>query len=139
MSEAGSYRCPICQRPECDCSEDAVAEALSRIESGGETLVDASNPTQVAQRSRDKKKAERDAASDINWLMRHPQGRRVMWGLLERAGIFRNAFVLAEGATNQTNFHLGAQNLGLEYFVMVMKQEPDGYNLMVKENSGRME
>lgn len=138
MTEPNVTRCPVCQLEACDCPEDVVREAQARIDAGAEPLVDASNATQVAQRSRDKKRAGDEARADLAWLMRHPQGRRIMWALLEKAGIFRNAFVASEGVTNQMCFNLGANNMGLEYFVTVMKQEPDGYNLMVKENSGRL-
>lgn len=137
-SEAAPVRCPVCQQEDCDCPDDVVQEARARIEAGAEPLVDASNPSQVAARARTAKRTGDEAANDLSWLMRHPQGRRVMWRLLDKAGIFRNAFVVAEGQTNQTNFHLGAQNLGLDYFVTVMRQEPDGYNLMVKENSANL-
>ena len=139
MSEHGAYRCPICQLEHCDCPEDSVREAQARIDAGGEPLVDASNPAQVAARARDKRKVENSTKDDMNWLMRHPQGRRIMWGLLERCSIFQNAYQRGGGDTNAVMFNCGEANVGLGYLKDVISQEPDGYNLMVKENSGRME
>lgn len=131
-------RCPICQQESCDCSPEAVREATERLEAGAEPLQIASNPTQQAAKGREQKRRADEANSDLNWLMRHPQGRRIMWRLLERCSIFENAYVRGQGRNEAMAFHLGEANVGLVYFREVMVREPDAYNLMVKENSGRL-
>jgi len=139
MSQAGDLAvCPACKQPECECSEELVREALRRAEAGLDEVVIASDTVQQARRKKAGEKAERQRKDDINWLMRHPQGRRIMWELLERCSIFQNAAVRGRFENSATMFHLGESNIGLVYFREVMVMEPDGYNLMVKENSGRL-
>lgn len=49
-------------------------------------------------------------ANDIKWLMSSKQGRRVVWRLLDKAGIYRTSFA---GNSDTTNFNEGMRNLGL--------------------------
>jgi hypothetical protein len=134
------WKCPVCQRgPDaCDCSDDVITEAQARLDAGADPVVDASNPAQVAQRVKAQKRGETQDRDDLNWVMRHEQGRRIMWRLLEACSVFGNSFVRAQGDPHLTAFNCGEQNIGLSYLSRVVAQEPDGYNLMVKENSGRL-
>lgn len=135
MSEHAEATCPQCRQEECDCSPEVQAAATQRAERGQEPLVIASDVVQQARRKKNSDKAEQLVRDDLNWLLRHPQGRRFMWRLLDQCGIFNNAAVRCGFDTNQTMFNAGEQNIGLAYFSETMRQEPDGYNLMVKENS----
>ena len=131
--------CAHCQQEECDCPPEIVAEAERRAAAGEPPLVLASDAGQVATRSKAVERAERQDVADLNWLMRHPQGRRNKWGLLETCGIFRNPAVEGAFETNQTMFKAGQQNIGQYHLQRVVSLEPEGYALMVKENSGRKE
>lgn len=82
------------------------------------------------QSDRDKTKAAQEG-DDWKWLMQSKRGRRIVWGLLERAGIFRTSFV---GSTNETMFREGERNLGLVLFDQVMTHTPEQYLAMTTEN-----
>lgn len=139
MSEQGEIAvCPACKQQDCDCSVEVQDEAARRAEAGQDEVVIASDTMQQARRKKALDKLVKQDREDLAWLMRHPQGRRVMWKLLERCSIFQNAAVRGSFDPNATMFNLGESNIGLVYFREVMVMEPDGYNLMVKENSGRL-
>lgn len=132
--------CPACGGDvlECDCTPEAQTEAARRAEAGQDALVDASNPAQTARMAKNVRRMEQEQRDDHAWLMRHPQGRRIMWRLLERCSIFENSYVRGKGRSEAICFHLGESNIGLVYFREAMVQTPEEYNLMVKENSGRL-
>lgn len=50
------------------------------------------------------------SVSDLEAVLRMPQGRRVLLRLLERCGLYRTAYT---GETQATNLRLGEQNIGL--------------------------
>lgn len=74
--------------------------------------------------------ARRREEHDTKWLMSHPEGRRIVWGLLEIAGVFRTSMT----ADNWTFFNEGQRNLGLQLMDKVLTHCPDEYALMTKEN-----
>lgn len=54
---------------------------------------------------------ERDRiVSDLEAVLRFPQGKRTLLRILERCGVFRTAFT---GEDSATDFRLGEQNIGL--------------------------
>lgn len=68
--------------------------------------------------------------ADIKWLMNRKQGRRIIWRLLDRAGVFRlsfntNAMMMA--------FAEGNRNEGLRTLAMVHALCPELYPVMIKE------
>lgn len=69
--------------------------------------------------------------ADIKWLMGSKRGRRILWRLLDRAGVFRLSF-----NTNamQMAFAEGNRNEGLRTLGMIHSQCPELYPTMVKEN-----
>lgn len=76
----------------------------------------------------------RTEADDIKWLMGGKRGRRVMWLLLDRAGVFRSSFssdplVMA--------LNEGHRNIGLTYLGQVMEHAPGSYATMVEENRAK--
>jgi hypothetical protein len=71
---------------------------------------------------------ERD---DFLWLMNAKQGRRVMWSLLEKTGLFREPFV--PGSPDKTLHNLGVASVGRQYLADIMRECPDKYLLMTKE------
>lgn len=49
--------------------------------------------------------------ADIKWAMSNPAGRRILWRLLSRAGVFQTTFRL----NNEMAFLEGRRSLGLEF------------------------
>lgn len=70
-------------------------------------------------------------ANDIKWLMSSKQGRRVMWRRLERAGVFRTSFT----GNSETFFKEGMRNMGLLDIADITTHAPEGYALMLTENT----
>ena len=79
--------------------------------------------------TRDKLK-QIEAEQDFLWLMGCVRGRRIVWGLLELAGVFRSSYT---GDNNATNFNEGQRNVGLGILAKLMAYCPGSYELMVKE------
>lgn len=67
---------------------------------------------------------------DLKWLMSNKRGRRLMHGILERAGVFRLSF-----NTNALTmaFNEGTRNEGLAQLVRLVEHCPEMYALMLKE------
>lgn len=127
--------CPACKQPDCDCSPELVAEATRRAEAGQDEVVVASDVVQTARIAKNAEKGKKQQDADLNWLMRHPQGRRVMWRLLEACGMYRNPAVEGGFDTNTTMFKSGQQNIGQFYLNEIVTKEPDAYGIMVRESS----
>lgn len=68
--------------------------------------------------------------SDLKWLMGSKRGRRIVWRLLDRAGVFRLSF-----NTNamQMAFAEGNRNEGLRMLAQIHTLCPELYPVMVKE------
>lgn len=68
--------------------------------------------------------------ADIKWLMGSRRGRRIIWRILERAGVFRLSF-----NTNamQMAFAEGNKNEGIRTLALIHTQCPELYPTMVKE------
>ena len=99
------------------------------------------DPTDVAAHEREKAESKAKARieqatedDDLKWLMSSRQGRRIVWRLLQRAGVFRLSF-----NTNamQMAFAEGNRNYGNALLGQVMKLCPDVYPRMVKEANER--
>lgn len=97
------------------------------------------DPTDMAAREREdaerKLKARLEVESeeaDIKWLMGSRRGRRIIWRILERAGVFRLSF-----NTNamQMAFAEGNKNEGIRTLAMIHSQCPELYPTMVKEQT----
>jgi hypothetical protein len=79
-----------------------------------------------------KDKLEREAETeDWAWIMGEKRGRRIVWRLLERTGMYRTSFT----GDNATFFNEGQRNIGLAIVARVMDAAPNAYGLMAGENS----
>lgn len=67
---------------------------------------------------------------DLEAVLRLPQGRRVMLRILERCGVYRNAFA-AEAET--TALRLGEQNIGLWLIAQIETVGPTEYPRLLLE------
>lgn len=75
---------------------------------------------------------QRREVEDLKWLMAHKPGRRIMWGLLDLAGVYRTSF---NNSGSVTAFNEGQRNVGLRYVAKIQEQMPDQYLLMLKERT----
>lgn len=67
---------------------------------------------------------------DLLWLMSDKRGRRVMWRLLQRSGIYRTSFT---GEALSMAFKEGERNQGLRLMDQVMQHCPERFSVMQKE------
>jgi hypothetical protein len=98
--------------------------------------MDDRNPTDLAGQQRAAKdqarreKVARDAElADLHWLMSDARGRRFMWGLLDKAGVFRSSFT----GNSTTFFNEGQRNIGLMMISQIHEKCPELYTAMVNE------
>lgn len=66
---------------------------------------------------------------DMQWLMGSKRGRRIMWRLLERTGVYRSSFT----GNSETFFREGQRNVGLMLMAQIHEVCPDQYAVMLKE------
>jgi hypothetical protein len=66
---------------------------------------------------------------DIKWLMGSRRGRRIVWRLLERTGVFRSSFT----GNSETFFREGMRNVGLMLMAQINEACPEQYTQMVQE------
>ncbi len=84
------------------------------------------------QNDRKKNDLEQREKDDIKFVMDSEQGRRVVWGLLEKGQVFGTCFNVDP---NITAFNEGQRNLALVLFQRVMTHCPDQYLKMAAEAS----
>lgn len=84
---------------------------------------------QNEQKKHDLEQREKD---DIKFVMDSEQGRRVVWGLLEKGQVFGACFNVDPYITA---FNEGQRNLALVLFQRVMTHCPDQYLKMAAEAS----
>ncbi len=84
------------------------------------------------QNERKKYDLEQREKDDIKFVMDSEQGRRVVWGLLEKGQVFGTCFNVDP---NITAFNEGQRNLALVLFQRVMTHCPDQYLKMAAEAS----
>jgi hypothetical protein len=90
---------------------------------------DAQDKARKDRSARDKL-ADQTEVEDVKWLMGSKRGRRILWRVLERAGVFRLSF-----NTNSMTmaFAEGARNEGLRMLATIHSACPDLYPTMLKE------
>lgn len=87
------------------------------------------------EKARDSKKVSdkidrENEEADIKWLMSSKRGRRVVWRLLEQAGVFRLSFNTNAMAMS---FSEGNRNYGLQILNLIHTLCPELYPTMIKE------
>ena len=93
------------------------------------TDIRAIDDAQAEQAERDRLARESEDG-DVRWLMGSKRGRRIVWRLLDRAGVFRLSF-----NTNAMSmaFAEGNRNEGLRVLAQIHALCPELYPVMVKE------
>lgn len=129
-------RCPICNAEEggCDHSDEERGAHVAALHQGREAPFNAGDEGQVETRSRSAKRREKQARKDFADVMNTPGGRRVMWALISRCGVFHSSFAKAKGDAAMTAFFEGERNVGIELITRATTETPASYALMVKEN-----
>ncbi len=90
----------------------------------------AADEEQVKRRKRkDESQRERELA-DMRWVMSSVEGRRFVWRLLEKAGVFRTSFT----GNSTTFFNEGMRNMGLMVLGDVHEAAADEYIVMMNES-----
>lgn len=69
---------------------------------------------------------------DLKWFMSTKQGRRVMWRLLEKTGVYRTSFITPNAM--QVSFLEGRREIGLEWLGEIMEHCPEQFNTMTTEH-----
>jgi hypothetical protein len=96
------------------------------------------DPTDL--RGQDETRAEQEARSrfdarvevdDIKWLMGSPQGRRILWRLLDQAGVFRLSF---NSNAMQMAFAEGNRNFGNRTLSLIHAHCAKQFATMLKEH-----
>ncbi len=87
-----------------------------------------------AERRERDKLAATNADNDLKWLMEQKRGRRIVWRLLEGAGIYRSSF---NHSGSVMAFNEGRRDVGLKLLADVCRVSPQGYALMTEEQSKR--
>lgn len=87
--------------------------------------------TQAAQADKAKRRA-REEAEDFRWLVGNKRGRRIVWRMLERAGVFRTSF---ETNAMATAFNEGRRDFGLYLLTSVQGARAETFGLMQTENA----
>jgi len=80
----------------------------------------------------DLKRLQLQEAQDVRDVMATIQGRRLLCKVIERSGIYKCS---STGQTNTTFFNEGGRNQGLQLLLEIIKNAPESYQLMLKENS----
>lgn len=128
--------CPICNEEFCDHSPDAQAEHNRNMSSGQPETVVSSDPVVVEKAARADKAKGKTAKSDLTWIMSDARGRRFMWAMLGRCGVYQSSFARARGDHAGMSFFEGERNVGLELMLRCIQENPALYATMVKENGG---
>lgn len=86
--------------------------------------------TQEERERRDRIK-QLNEIEDIKWMMSDKRGRRMLWRLMDQAGVFRSSFNTNAMAMA---FAEGNRNYGLRYLFLITKFCDKQYVVMQKEN-----
>lgn len=82
--------------------------------------------------SKDQELVRDRVALDLEAVLRLPQGRRVLLMILERCGLYRNAYT---GERPATDFRLGEQNVGLWLVAQIEAVNPTEYPMLLLERA----
>lgn len=90
----------------------------------------AADPQQVAFAKRKEAQEEELLRASLAAVMATVEGRVVMWGLLERAGVYRSTF---DASGSRTFYNAGRQDFGHELLALLLEHAEEGYLLMEAE------
>lgn len=126
--------CPVCLQSECDHTDEEKQAHTIAIARGEERPYNAGDEDQVATKAKSAKQKDKQATQDLKWIMSDARGRRFVWALLERCGIYRSSYLAGRGQPAATAFHEGERNVGLETLARLLRETPKAYAAMTEEN-----
>lgn len=95
------------------------------------------DPTDLQGQARTKAEAERREmlartveGEDFKWLMGHKQGRRFVWRMLDKSGMYRTSMT----GNSTTFFNEGMRNFGIWLTALGVEHCVEQYTLMFTEN-----
>ena len=91
---------------------------------------DAGDRRHVERREKTAKTARLQRNEEFRWLMGDPRGRRFVWDLLAKAGLFRSSLGISP---ELTAFNEGRRDLGLAVLADLMRLCPEQYARMQAE------
>ena len=68
--------------------------------------------------------------SDMRWLLSQPQGRRLLWSLIQQCGVDRISYT----GNSETFWREGQRSIGVQLAADAKALAPDLYKQMVIEN-----
>lgn len=77
--------------------------------------------------------ARKTAADDIKWMMSSPRGRRIVWWLLEIAGVYKTSYPCDANMP----FREGGRNIGLQIQARIIEHCPDAHIAMLNEHKAK--
>lgn len=83
----------------------------------------ASDESQIQSARIKQKLGEESEANDLRFILSTEQGRRFIWKLISKCGVFRQSFT----GNSQTFFMEGERNIGLFILDSVMRADPESY------------
>lgn len=110
---------------------------INEVEDGAENpeveseVYNSSDPAHIAKAEKKSVKKKANRLRVISAIMEHADGRKWMYGLLERCHIFGNPF--CPGQSDSTAFNLGEANIGRLIMADVLAACPESYTLMCVE------
>lgn len=92
---------------------------------------DIAGQERTAARSAEEERLQREREqNDLRYVMSNKQGRRFMWRLLSRAGVYQSSFNVDP---HVTAFNEGSRNAGLQQLNEIMETCPERYTEMLAE------
>ena len=88
------------------------------------------DPKQVEKAGEKEKIRRRRELDDLIWVLSDPRGRRFVWRLLGKFGLFRSSFT----GNSTTFFNEGERNAALFINTEVMEARPEAYLEMTLEH-----
>lgn len=97
--------------------------------SGLQQQPNAGDAAAVGKQKRDARSVRKQELADFRAVLKTQPGRRLIWRLLEKAGIFRTSFT----GNSTTFFNEGMRNMGLIVMADLNEACPEMYQVMVNE------
>lgn len=89
----------------------------------------AGNEKEARERKKQQRTANYLAGEDVKVFMDSKRGRRVMWQILEIAGLYRSSYT----GNNDTFFREGMRNVGLVIVARIQEACPESFIQMLSE------
>tara|TARA_R110000803_G_scaffold121808_1_gene189897 strand:+ start:606 stop:941 length:336 start_codon:yes stop_codon:yes gene_type:complete len=95
-----------------------------------ETAYDAGSESHVAKKKTKVSLIKQQAEEDMKQMLSEAYGRRLLWRMLEKCGIYKTSFT----GNSTTFFNEGRRAVGLDLLEDIIKVSPSSYTLMQSEN-----